>query len=467
MKHKKLLITRILLTSIIILTTGFAPAEDKKSTGNPNEYRLTYGIIRDEKDFTSRNPVWLSLQDKISFPTEKEIQVTVLNQGKKDERLNIKYGYSFKVVPKSGSILELNILLNKVKSKYCIRVKYQEGQWVYQRSCYMKLTLPEGTLYFFDENTNGRYNEYGIDGLVLPDSTCIIKLNKEIYLGKDNKFWKYLLDLNENGTEIKVTPIPLQGNPLYLEGLVYFNRMRIQAGLPQVALNETLCAACELHAKYMDLNGLGDGSGGLSAHDENPQKTGYTPEGAKAGRNSCIDFRQPNMISPIDNWMQTLFHRIPLVCPGTKSIGMGLYKGIALLDAFSDANFSIRHEPIPYPFEGQTQVPLDFDGEIPSPLPPNATFPVGFSITLTFNGGDKITDVTACLKDANNKPIEFYLSCPEKPAYAARYPNNMNTICVIPKLVLSKKMEYFIEIKCKVNGKDFTKKWSFTTVGNR
>ena len=55
-------------------------------------------------------------------------------------------------------------------------------------------------------------------------------------------------------------------------------------------------------------------------HDEAPSLPGATPEGRRAGRASVIS-REPDSGASVDGWIDTLFHRVPLLDPELKTVG--------------------------------------------------------------------------------------------------------------------------------------------------
>ena len=65
-----------------------------------------------------------------------------------------------------------------------------------------------------------------------------------------------------------------------LEALQRVNTERTSNGLPAVSLSSEWSSGCHAHNHYLQLNGWGPG---LTAHDEDPSKPGYSAAGANAG----------------------------------------------------------------------------------------------------------------------------------------------------------------------------------------
>ena len=68
--------------------------------------------------------------------------------------------------------------------------------------------------------------------------------------------------------------------------------------------------------------------------------------------------------------------------------------------------------------------------------------------------------------DDKKNEVTCYVSTPEKPA-RSDFPDwvQMNTVCGIPAAPLAKNSTYRVELKCTVDGKPFSRSWSFSTVG--
>lgn len=100
------------------------------------------------------------------------------------------------------------------------------------------------------------------------------------------------------------------------------NQVRALAGLDVVTLDDDLSSGCRRHADYVVKN-LDDPSvRGLGIHDEDPKLPGYSKQGQRAGQNGVIAILSDPLDS-VDNWMATLYHRIPLLDARLKRIGYG------------------------------------------------------------------------------------------------------------------------------------------------
>ncbi len=244
------------------------------------------------------------------------------------------------------------------------------------------------------------------------------------------------------------------------KGLEKLNEYRKLTGLEPVELDLERTKGCKAHAEYLIKYGSGK-----SPHSEDKNSPGYTEEGAKVAPISVIAFIKPP--TDVDRFMASFYHRMPLIHTQVKHVGYGCAtngsKWASVIECYSGLRPSKKEDPefVLYPAVDQKNVPLGFSTEVPSPLPKDHKGSAGHPVTISFFKNQKIKDVKTLFKD-EEKEIECYVSTPEKPAPAGSA-SQYNTICLIPKGALKSGIKYTVEVSCTVDGKEFTKKWSFTT----
>jgi uncharacterized protein YkwD len=180
------------------------------------------------------------------------------------------------------------------------------------------------------------------------------------------------------------------------------NRYRQSVGLAPVTANPRLSHGDFLHSRYLVKN-FGKQIAarvnlGAEMHFEDPSKPWYSAEGQAAGRSGNVD----EMWDPrgtarpswaIDNWMQSPFHRLPILNPRLHGVGYGYdcEDGvcIAALNLNSDVDPILSASapsaaPIEYPPNGASIDVNSFDGEWPDPLAscPGYSLPAGYPITI-------------------------------------------------------------------------------------
>lgn len=246
------------------------------------------------------------------------------------------------------------------------------------------------------------------------------------------------------------------------------NRYRALVELPPVRLDLELSADTQRHADYLAANHDHPSLDGLGAHEEKPGLPGYSPEGARAGKAAVITFDRRAAADPIDKWMGTFFHRIPLLTPALARTGFGYAetdnprRAHVWLLHVADRSGPRTGEAIVYPGAGHADVPLSFSGdETPNPLPPHDEDGLaGYPITVTFPKTDRVRGVSASLEDVLGTAVPYYLSTPDSPVVEGY---QMNTICLIPESPLDSKSRYTVHIAAIVGGQKWSKRWSFTT----
>ena len=101
------------------------------------------------------------------------------------------------------------------------------------------------------------------------------------------------------------------------------NAVRKAAGLKPVRLDAELTRGCQSHARYLALNSRRSAGRGMNVHKQDADLPGASPEGAKAAEKSVIAV----LLDPqtcVENWMATLYHRIPILVPNLERVGFGI-----------------------------------------------------------------------------------------------------------------------------------------------
>jgi len=180
------------------------------------------------------------------------------------------------------------------------------------------------------------------------------------------------------------------------------NRYRESAGLKPVTVNPRFSRGDYLHSRYIVKNfGKQIAAGinlGPAMHFEDRSKPWYTPEGAAAGRAGDIDeaWNPHGTMAPswaLDNWMQSPFHRFPILNPHLHSVGYGYVCEAGVCIAALNLNGDVDPimappaplaAPIEYPPNGASIDLNSFDGEWPDPLTscPGYSLPTGYPISL-------------------------------------------------------------------------------------
>lgn len=107
------------------------------------------------------------------------------------------------------------------------------------------------------------------------------------------------------------------------DGVTHMNWVRESVGLGTVTEDPALSAGCARHLDYLTQLSAEVGSPQL-AHEEDLSKSYASAEGNEAGINSVLSIGEGEIADAIDGWMETLYHRLPLIHPGLTVIGVAV-----------------------------------------------------------------------------------------------------------------------------------------------
>ena len=135
----------------------------------------------------------------------------------------------------------------------------------------------------------------------------------------------------------------------------------------------------------------------------------------------------------VTDWIDSVYHRLPLMRADLVELGYG----DAYLDAqriqVMDVSFRERSTGriVVYPAADQSGVPVAFNGnEIPDPAP-NATYPIGYPVTATF---DRLRQDKAVRKIGRN---DLLIACISLAQDATLVTRNTKDFSLVPGLKLA------------------------------
>jgi uncharacterized protein YkwD len=265
------------------------------------------------------------------------------------------------------------------------------------------------------------------------------------------------------------------------------NRYRQSAGLPPVTANPRFSRGDYLHSRYIvknyDKRLAARENLGAEMHFEDPSKPWYSVEGAAAGRAGDVDemWNPRGAASPswaIDNWMQSPFHRLPILNSHLHSVGYGYDCEDAVciaslnLDGDVDPVLSAPSPsaaPIEYPPNGASIDMNSFDGEWPDPLAscPGYSLPAGYPITIQFGSTVNPGITSVSFKRTTPRPAALETCAFDGNTYNNPDPGtqkmvrdqllNFGAIVIMPRAPLARGT-YSISIVA--GGRDYS--WSFS-----
>jgi len=244
----------------------------------------------------------------------------------------------------------------------------------------------------------------------------------------------------------------------YVKAYARLTQIRAHYELPKTRFDWKLSVPAVWHAEYKRLNPT-DGK-------ETEGNPGYSSEGMKSGENS-ITSRGEALTDHLEGIIHGAFHRTMILNPPLATTGFGQSQGPksgSVIDVLSGVKADRTYVgPLAIPSNNSTNVPpAGFDDNLQI-VKDMAMRELGYPISLTFFDSTlRPTEVKARILESL-KEVEFYLSTPENPALPKRYPNNRNTILLIPKRILKEDTDYHVKVSYKIKGVPSDVEWRFRT----
>ncbi len=270
------------------------------------------------------------------------------------------------------------------------------------------------------------------------------------------------------------------GDPLasqaQVDGLWRLNCHRRLAGVPEVQLAPALNQAAQAHSDYMLATGEYDHR---EEDSSQPSWTGGTAlERATAASYSLstvdsqlaevIGFRTSNANATfaVDNWINTVYHREPLLVPQLLDVGVGeagIYNVMELVAPWSADTTKLAL----YPARGQSDVPVSFDSDTETPDPVEEAGLVGPPVTVSVlsdgwaSNADpydlEIDTSRTSIRATSGVEIPFVVLEPGSDPWL------MRMVALVPLQPLDPSTTYEVRVTLSVNGELVEQSWAFAT----
>ncbi|MGH7439134.1 MAG: CAP domain-containing protein, partial [Polyangiaceae bacterium] len=189
-------------------------------------------------------------------------------------------------------------------------------------------------------------------------------------------------------------PAPPSGAPANaVQAQKVLNATRVAAGSGCMNLVATLDTSAQAYCTYEATN-ASNASCVPQAHTEVSGCTGFTGADVQtrevaAGYPQSMAYTEVatsygnNPTAAVPSWIDTVFHRIPLLDPWTVDMGYGGATGCDAIDIGRGMSSAAAKTVVVYPYDGQTNVPPSFSGlEGPTPPAPSGGFPSAYPINI-------------------------------------------------------------------------------------
>ncbi len=245
-------------------------------------------------------------------------------------------------------------------------------------------------------------------------------------------------------------PAPPVLSPAAAQALAVLDRLRRQSLRPMprtpLAWDAELSRGCQAHADYLTLH-RDQLRAWPDAHEQYPDREGFSPEGSRAGLASLISPGSDSPEEAIGRWMATWFHRLPLLDPGLMRIGWGLSDAAGVLDTGTFVAPAERAQVVVWPPRGGRAIPRRFAPELPNPFTGRDQSSWGYPITvqlfwlavepecgLRLFRGDGVSP---------SREVACLFSSPDQPGNPELVPDN--AFLLIPEQPLEPETEYTVE----------------------
>jgi uncharacterized protein YkwD len=296
---------------------------------------------------------------------------------------------------------------------------------------------------------------------------------------------------NSNGNNVYidcfVVPAPFAASADQQAALTRVNFYRNQAGLPPAGLATALDLSAQAHANYNSTNPT---NYNLTPHNETIGDQGFVGVdfwnrtsyfGYNPANPVSEDAAQNTAAASVDEWVNTIYHRLPIMSYLYTDIGFGLSQLNGNLNTVIDFGNLSGVAPASrvintYPVSNQTNVPTTWSGEGPCPVP-NCGSTQGSPITVQItqpasaNLPGKLTAPSSFeLTDPSGKVVTSILvdAGTENPGTILTQSQNYDTFALVPNAALNPATTYTASITgTDSQGNAFGPvTWSFTTIPN-
>lgn len=280
------------------------------------------------------------------------------------------------------------------------------------------------------------------------------------------------------GGTIDACPAPPAGAPdTAIAAWTLLNQTRLAAGAGCMNLVATLDASAQAHCDYVVANNGNDAClPNLAIEVEGC--TGYTGTSPAwrqiaAGYPTALAYTADattysnDPSSSVPSWIDSVFHRLPLLDPWTTDMGHGGAIACDVVDIGHGVSSVPTDTVVVYPYDGQIDVPPAnpgiFEGPIP-PAPPSG-WPSSYPVTI-YAQGMSITE-HVLTRDGDATPLEHLWLDAASPEIDAALKPYFTNAAVLYGAPFELTTTYRVKIVGTYAGGALSVEWSFTTGSTR
>jgi hypothetical protein len=172
-----------------------------------------------------------------------------------------------------------------------------------------------------------------------------------------------------------------------------------------------------------------------------------------------------NPTAAVPSWINTVFHRIPLLDPWTVDMGYGGATGCDAIDIGRGTSSVATSAVVVYPYNGQTNVPTSFSGlEGPAPPAPSGGFPSSYPINIYAQALSVTQHVLT--KDGDTTPIPHLWLDKNSSQISAGLQGYFVDTGFMYGAPFAPNTKYQVQITGTHTGGSLNEQWTFTTGAN-
>jgi uncharacterized protein YkwD len=250
------------------------------------------------------------------------------------------------------------------------------------------------------------------------------------------------------------------------------NETRVAAGAGCMNLVTDLVTSAQAYCTYEATNAA-DATCVPEAHTEVMGCTGFTGADVQtrevaAGYPQALAYTEVatsygnDPTAAVPSWINTVFHRIPLLDPWTVDMGYGGATGCDAIDIGRGTSAVPTSTVVVFPYDGQTNVPPSWSGlEGPEPPAPSGGFPSSYPINIYAQGLSVTTHVLT--QEGDSTPIDhLWLDQSSSQLESGLQPYFYDTAFMYGAPFASD-TTYHVQIVGTYSGGTLNEEWSFTT----
>jgi uncharacterized protein YkwD len=204
---------------------------------------------------------------------------------------------------------------------------------------------------------------------------------------------------------------PADASPAAVTALATVNAARVAAGAGCATMIAEINTAAQNHCDYYAMN---TGSCTADPHSEVSTCMGFTGENPGArmmaagytgrGASEVMAFNN-NPERAIAMWINSVWHRLPILDPWTTHLGYGGAERCDTID-FGRGTPAPDDTVVVYPYDGQTGVPTAFDGSREGPMPPAPSTGWPSASPITVYAREMSVTEHVLTRDGDTTPID-------------------------------------------------------------